>query len=305
MSANNKKRLIVIVGPTAIGKTTLSIKLAQLYNCSVLSADSRQFYREMNIGTAKPSATEMQNIPHHFINTLSIHDEYSAGAFERDALAVLEDVFTTNDTAICVGGSGLFVNALCYGLDDIPGDTTVRAKLVERFENEGLAPLQEALKKADPAYYETADIQNQARVVRALEVFTITGKPYSSFRNAQPKERPFDIITIGLNIEREELYQNINKRVDLMIENGLQKEAIALEQYAKLTPLKTVGYQEFYPSVNSEQDLSQIVSKIKQNTRRFAKRQITFFKKNTATSWFSPNDFDAITKYIAQKSQSQ
>lgn len=303
MSLNTTNTLIVIVGPTAIGKTTLSIKLAQFFKCSILSADSRQFYKEMNIGTAKPSSDEMQNVPHHFINTLSIHDEYSAGAFERDALAVLDDLFKTNNKAICVGGSGLFVNALCNGLDDIPGDTEVRNKLIARFQNEGLAVLQEELKEADPLYYKTADIKNQARVMRALEVFTITGKPYSSFRNAKPKERPFKIITIGLNTEREQLYENINNRVDEMMNNGLQKEALELQKYAHLTPLKTVGYQEFYNSENNAQNLEGITDKIKQNTRRFAKRQITFFKKNEHTKWFSPHDTEAVKQYIQLKTQ--
>lgn len=295
MGVENSKELIVIVGPTAIGKTSLSIKLAKQFNCEVLSADSRQFYKEMSIGTAKPTKDEMDGVPHHFVGNLSIHDSYSAGDYERDVIKKLEDLFSSNDYAILVGGSGLFVNAVCNGLDDIPSNPEIRTQLISELEEHGLPPLLEELKLVDPSYYNEADIQNPHRVMRALEVYRTSKRPYSFFRNKAPKERPFKIKFIGLNIEREQVYQNINTRVDNMLKAGLLKEVKDLEEHKNISCLKTVGYQEFYQNPN---DLEYAISMVKQNTRRFAKRQITFFKKNKDVKWFSPEQYEEILDYI-------
>lgn len=299
MSVTPQKTLIVIVGPTAIGKTGLSIKLAQHFNCEVLSADSRQFYQEMAIGTAKPTSEEMGNVPHHFVGNISIQDDYSAGQFEREAIQKLSEIFKHQDKAILVGGSGLFVNAVCYGLDDIPSDPEIRAKLNTEFEENGIEPLQEELKISDPEYYKEADIQNPHRVMRALETYRKSGKPYSSFRNLEKKQRPFKIVWIGLNLEREQVYNNINKRVEIMMNQGLLEEVKSLEPYKDLTCLKTVGYQEFFQNPNNK---DRAIGLVKQNTRRFAKRQITFFKRNQEIKWFEPNQVEKILNYIGRTS---
>lgn len=292
-----QKTLIVIVGPTAIGKTGLSIKLAKHFNCEVLSGDSRQFYKEMAIGTAKPSIEEMAGVKHHFVGHISIHDSYTAGQFEKDALNQLAENFKKQDHAILVGGSGLFINAVCHGLDDIPSDPIIRNQLITEFENKGLEPLQQELKKADPIYFIEADTQNPHRVIRALETIRKSGKPYSSFRNKSPKKRPFNIVWVGLNIDRDKVYDNINKRVDIMIDQGLKDEVDSLEPNKELSCLKTVGYQEFYQNSN---DIDKAIEMVKQNTRRFAKRQITFFKRNQAIKWFEPTQYEEILKYISK-----
>ena len=295
MDIEKQKNLIVIVGPTAIGKTGLSIKLAKHYNCEIVSADSRQFYQEMSIGTAKPTAQEMDGIPHHFINNISIHQNYTAGDFEKEAIKLLKQLFLKNDTVVLVGGSGLFVNAVCHGLDEIPSNLEIRNQLMNEFEKDGLESLQKELKTADPKYFEEVDIQNPHRVIRALEVCRTSGKPFSQFLNKQPKKRPFKSIWIGLNLDRETVYENINSRVDLMIKNGLLEEVKALEENKDLICLKTVGYQEFYQKESNQEKAIELV---KQNTRRFAKRQITFFKRNKEIKWFEPTQLDNIIEYI-------
>ena len=295
MDIEKQKNLIVIVGPTAIGKTGLSIKLAKHYNCEIVSADSRQFYQEMSIGTAKPTAQEMDGIPHHFINNISIHQNYTAGDFEKDAIKLLKQLFLKNDTVVLVGGSGLFVNAVCHGLDDIPSNLEIRNQLINEFEKDGLENLQKELKTADPKYFEEADILNPHRVIRALEVCRTSGKPFSQFLNKQPKKRPFTNIWIGLNLNRETVYENINSRVGSMIKNGLLEEVKSLEEHKNLTCLKTVGYQEFYQNPDNQEKAIELV---KQNTRRFAKRQITFFKRNKEIKWFEPTKLDNIIEYI-------
>ncbi len=298
MDIPKQKNLIVIVGPTAIGKTSLSIQLAKYYNCEIVSADSRQFYKEMSIGTAKPTPQEMEGIPHHFINNISIHQSYTAGDFEKDAITLLESLFKKHDTVILVGGSGLYVNAVCYGFDDIPSNPDIRTQLIAEFEKNGLKKLQKELKYLDPSYYKEADISNPHRVMRALEVCRTSGKPFSKFLNRKVKERSFNKIWVGLNINREIVYENINARVDLMIKNGLLKEVKALEQFKSLICLKTVGYQEFYQFPDNTE---KAIDQIKQNTRRFAKRQITFFKRNKEIQWFEPSQLDNIQDYLIQK----
>lgn len=296
-----KKRLLVVVGPTAVGKTALAIRLAQYFKTEVLSADSRQFYREMTIGTAKPDAAEQQQAVHHFIDSHSIAEEYSAGDFERDALKLLADLFLHHDDVVLVGGSGLFVRALCEGLDNLPkAPIEVREKLNRLLQEEGLEALQKRLQEVDPAYYATADIQNPQRVVRALEVFEATGKPFSSFRQQEFLERPFEICNIGLNMERSELYDRINRRVDHMMDSGLLEEVKSLLPYRNKPALLTVGYAEIFDYLDGQCSLEEAVDRIKQNSRRYAKRQITWFKKHGNTCWFLPNAWNEILAYIEQ-----
>ena len=290
-----------MVGPTAVGKTATAILLAQYFKTEIISADSRQFYREMTIGTAKPDADELAAAPHHFINSHSIEEEYSAGDFERDALKLLEELFTTKDVVIMVGGSGLFVRAVCDGLDDLPkAPASVRDALNNAFQEQGLATLQARLKEIDPAYYETADIDNPQRVIRALEVYEATGKPISYYQKKNLAKRPFDIITVGLNMDREKLYERINLRVDNMLDAGLLQEVQSLAQYRNKPAMLTVGYSEIFDYLDDTLTLAEAVDKIKQNSRRYAKRQITWFKKYGNTTWFEPDDMDGMLQYIAE-----
>lgn len=298
MSTSKNKHLIVIVGPTAIGKTSLSIYLAKALGCEILSADSRQFYREMEIGTAKPSIQEMDGVPHHFVNNLSIHDHYTAGKFESEALDVLSQLYKKDDVAILVGGSGLFVDAICKGLDEIPSDSAIRTQLNEELASKGLESLQKELATLDPEYYNSSDTQNPVRVIRALEVIRKSGQKFSSFRKKEPKARPFNIHYVGLNTDRETLYNRINLRVDIMVNNGLIKEAKSLINNKHLTPLKTVGYQELFQHLNNPKELQEAIEKVKQNTRRFAKRQLTWFKRNESTKWFEPQQKESVLAYL-------
>jgi len=299
---DKKKKLIVIVGPTAVGKTAVGIAVAKHLNTEIISADSRQFYREMSIGTAKPTREELSQAKHHFIDSHSIAEEYSAGDFERDALALLERLFETKDTVVMVGGSGLFVRAVCEGLDDLPkAPSEVREKLNSMFETHGIEPLQQRLKEVDLEYYQTADVDNPQRVIRALEVFESTGKPFSSFHVKAVSERPFDVVTIGLNTDREELYERINHRVEKMLEAGLIAEVRSLLPYRSKPALLTVGYAEIFAYLDGMITLEDAVDKIKQNSRRYAKRQITWFKKYGNTEWFEPDDLEGILSFLKEK----
>lgn len=290
-----------MVGPTAVGKTATAILLAQYFNTEIISADSRQFYREMTIGTAKPDAEELAAVPHHFIDSHSIEEEYSAGDFERDALKLLDELFKTKDVVIMVGGSGLFVRAVCEGLDDLPkAPEGVREALNKSFEEHGLEPLKARLKEIDPNYYAVADIDNPQRVIRALEVFDSTGKPISYYQKKDLSQRSFDIITIGLNMDREKLYNRINLRVDKMMEAGLVEEVRSLVKYRHKPAMLTVGYSEIFDYFDGKITLAEAVDKIKQNSRRYAKRQITWFKKYGNTTWFEPGDMDGFLKFITK-----
>lgn len=298
---NRQKTLIVVVGPTAVGKTALAIQLANHFKTSIISADSRQFYHEMSIGTAKPSAEELAQASHYFINSHSIAEDYTAGDFEREALIRLAVLFKSRDVVIAVGGSGLFVRALTEGLDDLPkaGDD-IRESLNEWFRRDGLEPLKERLKEIDPAYYEKADIDNPQRVIRAIEVFEASGKPISYFMTNQKAERPFQVITIGLNTDREWLYDRINQRVDLMMEAGLLEEVKSLLPFRNKPALLTVGYAEIFDYLDGNISLEDAVSQIKQNSRRYAKRQITWFKKYGNTVWFEPQAREEVISYLEQ-----
>ena len=292
--------LIVIVGPTAIGKTGLSIKLAKHFNCPILSADSRQFFKEIAIGTAKPSPEEMNGVPHYFIDSLSIHDEYNVGKFETDAISTLEEVFSKNDVAILVGGSGLYVDAVCKGIDDIPKDETVRNELIEEFNSNGIEVLQLELKERDPKHFETMNIHNPQRLIRALEVCRVSGKTYSSFRKNQVKLRPFQIHKVGLNSDRDIVYANINKRVDIMMEQGLLEEVRSVYPHRELNSLNTVGYKELFQFLDGNISLEEAVEIIKKNTRNFAKRQLTWFRKDDSTKWYTPeNSIEEIIQDLA------
>ncbi|WP_103071449.1 tRNA (adenosine(37)-N6)-dimethylallyltransferase MiaA [Aquimarina sediminis] len=298
------KNLIVIVGPTAIGKTSLSILLAKHFNCEIVSADSRQFYKEMSIGTAAPTPEELEQATHHFIQHRSIKDDYSVGDFEKDALNKLNDLFKTNDYAILIGGSGLYINAVTKGLDYFPEIApAIREKILEEYHNKGLEHLQEQLKSLDPTYYNEVDIKNTHRVMRALEVCIGSGQPYSSFLTKPKKKRSFNIIKIGITAEREIIYDRINLRVELMAKEGLIDEVKSLYTYKSLNALNTVGYKEIFKYLDNEWDIDFAYSEIKKNTRRFAKRQLTWFKKDTEIKWFDyKEDFQTIAKHIKKSS---
>ena len=295
------KNLIVIVGPTGIGKTSLSIEIAKHFKCDIISADSRQFFKEMTIGTAKPTTTELAEAPHHFISNKSIDQKYSAGTFEIEAIAKLKELHKTNDVAILVGGSGLYVNAVCNGIDDIPFDLEVREQLNKELEEFGAKPLIEELKEKDPEHYARMNTKNPQRLVRAIEVCRITGKTYSSFRKNTVKQRDFKIIKIGLNADREAVYHRINQRVDLMMEEGLLDEVKSLEKNKNLNALNTVGYKELFAYLDDDQTLEEAVELIKQNSRNFAKRQLTWFKKDQTTNWFEPNKLNNILDFLDTK----
>jgi len=295
------KTLVCVVGPTAIGKTAVGIQLAQYVNTVILSADSRQFYQEMNIGTAKPTAAELAAATHYFVNSHRLTDLYSAGDFERDALQLLDGLFECKDIVLLVGGSGLFVDAVCRGLDDLPQPSPgVRDRLNRLYAHEGLLHLQQLLKEADPVYYQEVDIHNPQRVIRALEVYESTGFPFSHFRKHQRKKRPFQVRKLGLHTDRQELYQRINGRVDAMMAAGLLDEVASLLSYRNMPPLQTVGYAELFDYLDGTCSLDEAVDRIKQNTRRYAKRQLTWFRKDPETKWFEPTDLAGMITYLTE-----
>ena len=278
--ANKNKRLIVISGATAIGKTALSIQLAQHFNSEIISADSRQFYKELKIGAAPPSKGELEKVKHHFIQHLSVKNDYNVGLFEKDAIALLQNLFKKTDTLIMVGGSGLYMDAVCNGLDTFPEvDEKIKKEIIVEYEKKGITFLQDELKKTDSDYFDIVDINNHQRLIRALAVIRESRKPFSSFRNKTFAERDFKISHFSLEIEREKLYERINRRVDMMMEEGLLKEVENLIPYKNKNALQTVGYKELFSYFDGEISLDEAINKIKQNTRRFAKRQISWFKR--------------------------
>ena len=276
-----KKKLIVIGGPTASGKTALAIHLAQQHNTEIVSADSRQFYKEMSIGTAKPTHKELAQAKHHFIGNLSIHDAYSVGDYERDALFILNKIFEKNDTAIMVGGTGLYIRAVCEGLDTFPDvPLSIKQEFEAIFENEGIEPLQKLLQEVDPHYFNEVDVQNPMRLMRALSVWKASRQPFSSFRSSTKAVRDFEPIYQTIQLPRPILYDRINRRVDAMITEGLLEEAKALHPFKHLNALQTVGYSELFDYFDNKMSLEEAIDKIKQHTRNYAKRQVTWFKKN-------------------------
>jgi tRNA dimethylallyltransferase len=291
VNRSSQKTLIVIAGPTASGKTAAAIQLAQHYKTVILSADSRQFYREMAIGTVKPNADELAAAKHYFIDSHSITEPFSVGDFEKQSLALLDELFKIHNVVILVGGSGLYIKALCEGFDNIPqADAAVREQLNHELTQKGIEPLQDELKLTDPVYYNEVDINNPQRIIRALEVFRQTGMPFSSYRKATVNDRPFNILKIGLDMPREVLYDRINRRVDDMVGQGLVDEVRSLMAYRHLNALNTVGYSELFDHFDGKTDLNRAIELIKQNTRRFAKRQLTWFRKDQSIHWLAPAD---------------
>ena len=294
-----EKKLIVLTGPTAVGKTAASLDIARHYGIPVINADSRQIYRELQIGTARPTEAQMQNIPHYFVGSLSLNDYYSASLFEQQVLSLLKELMTKSNYALLSGGSMMYIDAVCDGIDDIPTiDDATRALMKQRLTDEGLEALCKELKRLDPDYYEVVDLQNPRRVVHALEICTMTGKTYTSFRKKEKRERPFDIIKIGLNRPREELYDRINRRVDQMVADGLLEEAKALYSMKSLNALNTVGYKELFDYFDGRWSLDEAIERIKGNTRRYARKQLTWFKKDERIRWYHPDDQTAIINDI-------
>ena len=293
-------QLVTIIGPTAIGKTGLAIKIAEFYKTEIVSADSRQFYRELNIGTAKPSSSELSKIKHHLINNKSIQEQYNINDFEKDAIESINSIFKKNKVAVLVGGSGLFINSVLYGLDEIPAiDENIRNSLYSDMDSLGIKTLQEKLKLLDPNSYENIDIDNPRRLIRALEVTIGSGKPYSSFLKKTKKTRNFNVITIGLNQDRAELYEKINARVDNMIKDGLIDEVKGLLELKNLKTLNTIGYSEVFKYIDGVYSKDECINEIKKNTRRYAKRQLTWFKSIENVKWVSPNyDLKDVLNHI-------
>lgn len=299
------KTLISIVGPTAIGKTTAAIELARELHTEIISADSRQFYKEMSIGTAKPNEWELGSVPHHFVDSHSINDVFSAGDFEKEGIEKVNFLFEQYNSLVMVGGSGLFVNAILDGLDDLPkAKEGIRESLNKSYQDKGLSYIQSLLKELDPDYYNEVDTHNPQRIIRALEVVESTGIPFSNWRKNKKTTRDFNVISIGLEMERALLYDRINQRVDSMMKEGLLKEAENLYPFKHLPALQTVGYAELFDYFDSKHTLEDAVAKIKQNSRKYAKRQITWFKRNENTAWFDAQDISLITDYIKRKLQS-
>jgi tRNA dimethylallyltransferase len=295
------KKLFVITGPTAIGKTSLAIDIAKKLDTEIISADSRQFYKELKIGVAAPTDEELSAVKHHFVGHLSITDYYNVSKFEQDVLAFLESFFKTNDNAVMVGGSGLYIDAVCKGIDDLPDpDENLRKKLKESLKTNGIEYLQQLLEELDPDYFDIVDLNNPNRLLRALEVIIQTGETYTSLRNSQPRKRDFEIIKIGLNRPREELVEIIEKRVDRMIADGLVEEVRGLEKYRGVNALKTVGYQEIFSYFDGTFTLDEAIEKIKTNTRRYAKRQITWFRRDKDINWFLPSERKRIIESLQE-----
>jgi tRNA dimethylallyltransferase len=295
------KTLIVIAGPTASGKTAAAIGLAQHYNTVVVSADSRQFFREMSIGTAKPTWAELAAAPHYFINSHSITEPFSVGDFERQCLQLLDELFQKHDVVILAGGSGLYIRAITEGFDDLPtADPDIRDRLNTELAANGIVALQERLKEIDPSYYSEVDINNPQRVIRALEVHESTGKTFSSYRTSKINKRPFNIIKLGLDMPREKLYNRINQRVDIMVKDGLLEEVAGLTSYRQYNALNTVGYTELFDYLDGKTDVDTAIAQIKQNTRRFAKRQLTWFRKDKDIIWFDAGDENLVANMLSE-----
>jgi tRNA dimethylallyltransferase len=291
--------LIVLLGPTGVGKTDISIDIASHFNCEIISADSRQFYTEMSIGTAVPSEMQLKKIKHYFVRFLSIEDQYSSSLFERDVLELLPGLFSRNSLALMSGGSAMYIDSVCSGIDDIPDvDPDLREKYLARYREEGIEGLRAALKLLDPEYYARVDLKNYKRIIRALEICDTAGKPYSSFLKKQKKTRNFGIIKIGLERPREVLYERINSRVDGMIRLGLEEEARGLYRFRNLNALNSVGYKEFFDMFDGKITAEKAVELIKRNGRRYAKRQMTWWSKDKDIRWFQPEQVEEILGYI-------
>lgn len=301
---NSKKTLIVLIGPTGVGKTDLSIKIAEKYNSPIISADSRQLYSDLKIGTAAPAEEYLKRVKHYFVGTLKLTDYYSAAQYESDVISLLEELFKENDTILLTGGSMMYIDAICKGIDDIPTvDNDTRRMMMEKYEKEGLERLCAELKLLDPEYYSIVDLKNPKRVIHALEICYMTGKTYTFFRTGNKKQRPFDIIKIGLCREREELYERINRRVDMMINDGLVDEVKSVYQYRNLNSLNTVGYKEIIQYLDGNCTLDFAIEKIKQNSRIYSRKQMTWFRRDNEITWFHPDNEEGIMNFIESEKE--
>ncbi|HLP05613.1 MAG TPA: tRNA (adenosine(37)-N6)-dimethylallyltransferase MiaA [Paludibacter sp.] len=301
----HEKKLLVVLGPTGVGKTNISMRLAETFHCPVVSSDSRQFYRELKIGTAAPDEELLSRAEHFFIGSHSIFDEYNAGQYEQDAIRLIGQLFLVHDYVLLVGGSMMYIDAVCNGMDDIPSvDPETRAFWQREFAEKGLEFIRQELERLDPEHYAKVDLQNPKRIVHALEICSMTGKPYSAFRTGQRKKRDFEVIKIGLNRPRPELYERINLRVDEMMRDGLLQEAERYYPYRQLNTLNTVGYKELYEYMDGHLTLDEAVDLVKQDTRRYAKRQLTWFNRDREIHWFHPDEEEKVIGFIAGASNS-
>ncbi|WP_282037067.1 tRNA (adenosine(37)-N6)-dimethylallyltransferase MiaA [Saccharicrinis aurantiacus] len=296
------KTLIIIVGPTGIGKTSTAINIANSYNTEIISADSRQIFKELNIGTATPTSEELSQAKHHMIATHSIKDYYSAWEFEQDVMKLSKQLFDKHDTLVLTGGSMMYVDAVCKGIDDLPTiDEELRNSLKAQYEEEGIENIRRQLKKLDPEFYDIVDLKNHKRVIHAVEICLMTGKPYSSLRTNSIKKRPFNMIKIGLTMDRADLYERINLRVDKMLEAGLEDEVKGVYPLKELNSLNTVGYKELFAHYDGEYNFEKAIELIKRNSRRYAKKQLTWFKRDAEITWFNPSDIEEIKKHIEKQ----
>lgn len=294
-----KPVLIVLIGPTGVGKTELSLSIAAHYHTSIISSDSRQLYKDLKIGTAAPTPAQLARVPHYFVGTLELTDYYSAAQYETEVLKKLDELFQTHPVVVMTGGSMMYVDAVCKGIDDIPTvDKETRELMIHRYETEGLEPLCAELRLLDPEYYRIVDLKNPKRVIHALEICYMTGKTYTSFRTRTQKERPFQVVKVGLSRDREELYQRINQRVDEMMKEGLLEEAKRVYPYKQLNSLNTVGYKEIFKYLDGEWDLPFAIEKIKQNSRIYSRKQMTWFKRDTEITWFHPEQKEEVLRFL-------
>lgn len=300
---NNNKLLLVIAGPTASGKTSLAISLSRHFQTEIISADSRQFYKELPIGTAAPDAGQQQMVKHHFVGQLSVQENYNVYRFEQEVLKLLEDIFQKHDVVVMAGGSGLYLDSVCHGIDELPDpDLQLRNALENLLKEKGIEALQQKLKVLDPVYSEIVDQQNSKRLMRAIEVCIQTGKTYTELRLNKEKARPFSILKIGLDVPRDVLNERINQRTDIMIRAGWLKEAKVVFPLRHLNALNTVGYKELFSYFDGERTLEEAIVKIKTNTRRYAKRQMTWFRKDKSIHWFDPENVDEIIQFVEEES---
>ncbi|MDD3078467.1 MAG: tRNA (adenosine(37)-N6)-dimethylallyltransferase MiaA [Paludibacter sp.] len=301
MQFDKHKTLLVVLGPTGVGKTEISLRMAEFFGCPIVSSDSRQFYRELKIGTAAPTESQLARVKHYFIGIHSIHDEYNAGQYELDVMDLLDELFEIQDVVMLVGGSMMYIDAVCNGIDNIPTvDSVTREYWKQVYAEKGLEFIQNELKRLDPKHYDEVDLKNYKRVLHALEICSITGKPFSDIRTGKKKERPFNIIKIGLNRPREELYDRINARVLEMMQKGLLEEATRYYEYKHINTLNTVGYKELYEYMDGKWTLDFAVNMIQQDSRRYAKKQLSWFNRDQKINWFHPADEQLIFNFLSQ-----